>query len=235
MAQLYQARVLSGGRQVDYTPGTAKSAGSVVVANGLVGIVANDIAANTLGALHVGAVAAVVKATGAVQLGEAVYWNATGNPVGGTAGSGAATTTAAGNMFLGYAVLAAGSSDEVVQVLMVQINSITVHSPLSNLITDPGNTAAIPVTNSGHVQIVTAGAETRTLAAPTFVGQQLLICMKTDGGDCVIAVATTVNSTGNNRITLNDAGDNILLHAIQNGSNIRWRVTVNDGCALSTV
>jgi hypothetical protein len=82
---------------------------------------------------------------------------------------------------------------------------------------------------------VTGGAETNTLAAPSFVGQELLLCMKTDGGDRVVTCATGVNQTGNNTITFNDAGDSIRLNAIQNGANIRWRVVYNDGCTLSTV
>ena len=111
----------------------------------------------------------------------------------------------------------------------------TVHNALTASITDPGNAGAIPVTDSGECEIVTAAAETRTLAAPTYAGQLLLISMKTDGGDCVIACATTVNQTGNNRITLNDAGDAVLLVAKVNGTNKRWSVVSNDGAALSTV
>jgi hypothetical protein len=59
--------------------------------------------------------------------------------------------------------------------------------------------------------------------------------MKTDGGDCVITCATTVNQTGNNTITLNDAGDAVLLVGKVNGANKRWSVVSNDGAALSTV
>lgn len=99
-------------------------------------------------------------------------------------------------------------------------------------ITDPGNAGAIPITVSGRVAIVTAGAETRTLAAPTTIGQRLLIYMKTDGGDAVITCATGINQAGNTTITLNDAGDCIELVAIENGANKRWRVVVNDGCTL---
>jgi len=102
-------------------------------------------------------------------------------------------------------------------------------------ITDPGNAGAIPVTATGRVAIVTAGAETRTLAAPTIVGQRLLLYMKTDGGDAVITCATAVNQTGDNTITMNDAGDSLELVAIESGSNKRWRVAYNDGCTLSTV
>jgi hypothetical protein len=105
----------------------------------------------------------------------------------------------------------------------------------ANNIADPGDAAAIPVTQSGTVAIVTGGAETRTLAAPSYVGQELLLYMKTDLGDCVIAIATGINQTGNNRITLNDAGDTVLLRAIESGANLRWRVVANDGATLATV
>jgi hypothetical protein len=73
--------------------------------------------------------------------------------------------------------------------------AVTIHNPVSQTIADPGNAGAIPVTNGGHVAIVTAGAETRTLAAPSAAGQELLVYMKTDGGDCVITVATGTAQT----------------------------------------
>lgn len=107
---------------------------------------------------------------------------------------------------------------------------------LATVIADPGDGGAIPVTSSGHVDLVTGAAgETRTLAAPTLAGQQLLISLKTDGGgDAVITVATTVNQTGNDTITMGDAGDAVLLVAKQNGANLRWTVQMNDGAALAT-
>ena len=57
--------------------------------------------------------------------------------------------------------------------------------------------------------------------------------MKTDGGDCVITCATTVNQAGNTTITLNDAGDAVLLVGKVNGANKRWSVVSNDGAALA--
>jgi hypothetical protein len=99
-------------------------------------------------------------------------------------------------------------------------------------VADPGNGLAIPVVESGFVPLVTGGAETRTIAAPSFVGQELELFLKTDGGDCVITVATGVNQTGNTTITFNDAGDVVVLRAIQSGANLRWRVLLNDTCAL---
>lgn len=99
---------------------------------------------------------------------------------------------------------------------------------------DPGNGKALIVDRDRAVtRIVTAGAETRTLANPPRVGIQHTIAMQTDGGDCVITVASAINQAGNTTITLNDAGDTISLLGIQVGSNLRWRVIANDGAALS--
>lgn len=102
-------------------------------------------------------------------------------------------------------------------------------------ITDPGNAGAIPATASGRVPLVSTGAQTRTLAAPEVAGLVLQLEMDTDGGDIVLAVATTVNQTGNNRATFADAGDILVLHSIKVGANFRWRAVANDGVALATV
>jgi predicted RecA/RadA family phage recombinase len=221
------ATFVQEGDAVDYTPGADVAAGDVVVQGDLVGVAPRPIAANTLGALAVAGVFDFPKATGggsALTAGTVVYWDAT-NKV--------ATATSTGNKQLGRVVTAAADADATVRV---RLDGITVATnPLSANIADPGNAGAIPVTASGHVDIVTTAAQTRTLAAPSFVGQQLLISMKTDGGDCVITCATTINQTGNNTITLNDAGDAVLLVAKANSANNRWSVVSNDGAALSTV
>lgn len=102
-------------------------------------------------------------------------------------------------------------------------------------ITDPGASGAIPVTKSGTVAITTTGAETRTIAIPGLAGIEIGISMDVDGGDCVITAATAINQTGNNTITLNDAGDTIVLKAVKKAGALVWRVVVNDGATLSTV
>lgn len=102
-------------------------------------------------------------------------------------------------------------------------------------ITDPGDAGAIPVTYSGYCPIVTAGAETRTLAAPSHAGQELLLYMKTDGGNAVITAAAAINAAGNNTITFADVTDSLLLRAVESGASLVWRVVSSDGAALSTV
>ena len=103
-------------------------------------------------------------------------------------------------------------------------------------IADPGDAGAIPVTKSGSVAITTTGVvDTRTLAIPALAGITLAISLDVDAGDAVITVAAAINQTGNNTITMEDAGDTIVLTAVQVAGALVWRVVVNDGNTLSTV
>ena len=108
--------------------------------------------------------------------------------------------------------------------------------PITEAIVDGGDASAIPVTNSGSVSLETdAGAETRTLAVPTYAGQVLNLAFGVDNGDCVVTVASAVNQAGNNTLTFADAGDNLVLIGIDIDGTLAWRVVANDGVALSTV
>ena len=99
---------------------------------------------------------------------------------------------------------------------------------------DPGTGVAIPVTRSATVEITTAAAETNTLAVPTFIGQSLLLVMDVRAvGNRVITSAQRINTAGNTVITLDTAGDAILLTAIKIGGAFRWQVAFNDGATLS--
>lgn len=104
-----------------------------------------------------------------------------------------------------------------------------------NEITDPGDAGAIPVGSAGYVNLVSAGAETRTMAAPIWVGQEIQLNFITDAGDVVVTVASTVNQTGNNTITFADIGDMAVYRATQTGTDLEWREVMNDGAALTTV
>ena len=93
---------------IDYTPGTAKSAGSVVVLEDSVGIVHNRIEASTLGALALGGGVYLGTGDAAISQGVAVYWDAT---------NGKATETVAGNKFLGLCVRECSGDGEDIWVL----------------------------------------------------------------------------------------------------------------------
>ena len=105
-----------------------------------------------------------------------------------------------------------------------------------SIVADPGNAGAIPVTEGwGVCSLVSAGAETRTLADPQRVGARISFGFKTDGGSTGIAItaATAVNQAGNTVLTFADAGDHLVLEAIEIGAALAWRVVCNDGVALS--
>lgn len=89
------------GDSIDYTPGAAVEAGTVVVQNGLLGVTLADIAANVKGALRIRGVFDFAKASAdVVAVGDLVYWDDTANNL---------TTTSTSNTLIGPAVVAAGA------------------------------------------------------------------------------------------------------------------------------
>lgn len=110
----------------------------------------------------------------------------------------------------------------------------TAQGAATDVIADPGTGQAIPVTQNGVCMITTAGAETNTLAIPTFVGQELCLIMDTRvGGDRVVTSAQSINQANNTIMTFGAAADMIVLRAMKVGGVLRWRVVANDGVALS--
>ena len=90
---------------IDHTPAAAVLGGDVVVVGQIPLVALTDIAANTLGSLATEGIFAVPKITGAIALGDQIFWNPTGSPVSGDAASGACNNTGVGR-FMGYAVAA---------------------------------------------------------------------------------------------------------------------------------
>ncbi|HPD31736.1 MAG TPA: DUF2190 family protein [Phycisphaerae bacterium] len=106
------ATFIHDGSSIDYTPGSAVTAGAVVIQGELVGVAKVDIPANTLGALAVDGIFDFPKATGsAISVGALCYWDATNQR---------ATTTASGNKLIGKCVKAAADTDTTVRVRMSQ-------------------------------------------------------------------------------------------------------------------
>lgn len=103
------ASYVQGDCLIDYTPSAAVAAGDVVVLNDLVAVAPVAIAANALGAVSVEGVWSMPKATGAINQGALVYWDATAGNI---------TTTSSGNKRAGKAAKAAASGDATVQVLI---------------------------------------------------------------------------------------------------------------------
>jgi len=114
-----QGTYIKAGAVVDYTPVAAVVAGQVVVQGNLVGIALNPIAASTLGALAVSGIFDVDQNAEIIVAGDAVYWDANGSSVGGTALAGAATATASGNTFMGFCATLTAADTEKVRIRLV--------------------------------------------------------------------------------------------------------------------
>ena len=101
------------------------------------------------------------------------------------------------------------------------------------LVADSGDAGAISVATDGVCALTSAAAETRTLAIPTFIGQRLALICDVHAGNIVVTSAQAVNQAGNTVMTFGAAADMIELAAMRVGGALRWRVTANDGVALS--
>lgn len=102
-------------------------------------------------------------------------------------------------------------------------------------IADPGDAGAIPVSLPGSVGM-TSGAvnETRTLADPSYLGQELGLSLAVyGGGEIAVTAASPVSQTGANVITFADAGDYAKLEAAAVGAGFEWRVASFDGIQLT--
>lgn len=121
-------------------------------------------------------------------------------------------------------------AEAAIQELYARASAIT---PVA--IADPGNAGAIPVTASGWMQLVSAGAEIRTLANPSAGGIQLDLLTDTYVGDITITVAGPIDQSLNNTITMGAEDDFISLRSVAKGAGFVWRVVANDGATLSQV
>ncbi|WDI44772.1 hypothetical protein [Bremerella sp. P1] len=107
-------------------------------------------------------------------------------------------------------------------------------SPEGLISVDPGDGKKIvPSKTIDYINLVTSGAETRTLPDPVFEGIELTLNLKDDGGNCVVTASTAINATGNTVMTFADESDVIVLKSVNKGGSYVWRVVGNDGVALS--
>jgi len=110
------ATKIQAGGTVPYTPGSAVTAGDVVVQGDLVGVALHDIAANAQGNLAVEGVFDFAKATGggsAITAGATVYWDV-------AEGVAKIDAEAGANELLGKVIAAAADADALVRVRLSQ-------------------------------------------------------------------------------------------------------------------
>ena len=87
-----QATYVQHGEAIDYTPSSDVAAGEVVVQGRRCGVAKHAHRGQHARRLAVGGIFDVVKATGAINVGAALYWDADGNPQAARPAPGATTT-----------------------------------------------------------------------------------------------------------------------------------------------
>jgi len=197
----------------------------ILMPNGMVGIPANDIANGASDELDVtGRFRAWGVASQAWAVGDAIGWNATGDPLNGTAGSGAYTSNPANwTFFVGYADEAKGATQEMGVIRLP----------------DSGGADFIPfgapqaLTGAGAINVTSyftawtsGGAVAGTLADGTRPGQLKEITLVVAGGNGTLTPENFVDGT---TITFSVVGDNVLLRWTAAGWKILRRMNVATG------
>ena len=230
-----QATYVQQGEAIDYTPGSEVAAGQVVVQGDFVGVAKQPIAANTPGALAVLGIFDVVKAAVTFTVGAAVFWDADGDPVGGTAGTGAATTSASGNTFMGFVAAAAGETATTVRVSLRSVESASQETTGLSDLADVGEVAydagKILVADGDSFESVAVSGDV-TLGgdgAMTIGADKVLASHVKDGEDLPVGVAvpdtkqiafgtSTLARDGNNIIATLPTSDPVVAGALWSDS-----------------
>jgi len=170
------------GDTIDYTPGSAVLAGTVLVlGTTVVTIVPVAIAATDKGATAVRGVFNVPKDNSNVAAGDALYWDADGTEYGGGA-TGCFTKTASLNVFAGIALEAAGTTTADVDMLLRSIDG-TVPGAIGPMPVATVSAAGTTQANGTAVDVgwtlVTAANDTNAIVLPTAAAG--LTCMVQNG------------------------------------------------------
>ena len=107
----------------------------------------------------------------------------------------------------------------------------------SKAMADPGDGGTIRATEDLQIcEMVSTGADTRTLAAPTKPGIRLVIRHLTDGGSIVITAAEGLNTLLETEVTMSEAGDLLYLISVTlvANSTYRWEILVNTASVVSS-
>jgi len=98
------------------------------------------------------------------------------------------------------------------------------------ILADPGSAGTITVTMYWQIcSVVTAAAETRTLAQPNRPGIIATVVLKTDGGDLTLTVTGGYNQDADTAMVFADAGDFVTFISLDIGGSYYWRVLTHAG------
>jgi predicted RecA/RadA family phage recombinase len=201
------------GDVMDYTPTNATLAGTVVLlGTTVVTIVPVDIPAAKKGATALRGIFNVPKDNSDVSDGDALYWDADGSPVGGTALSGAFTKTASTNVFAGIAIEDAGTTTGDVDMVLRSIDGTVpgAYGPMSVATVAVGGTAQA---NANAIDVgftlVTGADDTAAIVLPAAAAGKVCVVANAVSNKILKvfpAAADTVNNAAANAVYNQAAG-----------------------------
>lgn len=108
---------------------------------------------------------------------------------------------------------------------------------LDYTITDTGDATTLSINRQwGVVRLISAAAETRTLAAPVRSGNVVTLNMVTDGGNITVTVTGGYDESGSTTLVFNDTGDYATFLSVEEGSGtFVWRIVNFDGVTGPTM
>jgi hypothetical protein len=147
----------------------------------------------------------------------------------------ARTGTAGGADDFGSSGIAADVIAESTAAAGVTVDGLLVKdgSVQAAAVADPGNGGAIVVTKSGVCAMTSAGAETRTVAIPTFIGQRLVLVCDTYVGNIVVTVAAAYNVSNHTILTFGAVSEACELVGVSVGGAKVWQIGWNDNVGTS--
>ena len=110
----------------------------------------------------------------------------------------------------------------------------TVRMPGLVEVADPGDAGAITIADHHNMVCIltSAGAETRNMPIPRFVGQVCVLSVDVAGVNIVVNVAGDGNVAGADEITFTAASQTARLVGVKLAGALRWRLTTTDPAGL---
>ncbi|WP_063607925.1 DUF2190 family protein [Zavarzinella formosa] len=178
------------GDSIDYTPVSAVRSGDVVLVGTVPMISPLDIAAGVTGALRCDGAFRVPKNSDAFTAGDAVYWDADGTPVTGTALSGAAGASAALGYQMGFAIADAASGDSYVIVrLLGQKSSFgTMPRIQTATVAAAGSVQGDAAAVAEGFTLVTGADATKGVLLPTAAAGKQVIIKNADVANAILKI-----------------------------------------------
>jgi predicted RecA/RadA family phage recombinase len=211
MANLFT--YLSAGDVLDHTPGTALTGGQVIqLAGKMAAIPSQPIAASVLGSVAINGRFSGPYVGNACNVGDNLWWDASGTPYGGSADGALTNLGADGDWWVGTVTAAAAANDASIEFALNLENPTQPNWVGRTFLKTAVDLTMVEATHSGMVIEVTADAKTITLPTGVVGMEYIVVNRVVDAGSL-----TTVDLDGNEIIR----GANLTIAATKKALNTK--------------